>query len=786
MSDEITEELEGVDLVEIPVPYYFDRKLAEVTGAQQELVWQKLNGDQDFSFMPHNRFNDWSDAKTEFFSRSGRADTPSDLLEDEESIQGWTYVADYTFHQLSPGISTYDWYIHARINKNGELEFACFEEVIDSQFSTDEIILSEVTGAEQELVWQKKNGLQTHSLIRIATKEEAEAKLLKNGKIIKSACPQYAGYIVNESNALYTHGSVTRGVRCYGHLWTYWYTVIDNVLYFIGFPLWQGESAGHMVSGQDVVGPYSIPPTEYDLSYYSVGDSSFRTAMSCVMDIWYWDKGEVVKFQEPELPAGAPRILAKYGDDSTETEILNRVLAKWDEKSKTMQQIHEGDILADLTPYPLKGGVYPLKEGLKVLDSTEIVTEELTEDSSSTIYYTGYSGFMPYKAKDISTARIFCPYFGVTVHGNSFYIFTNGAAMWGSNDYSTWDSSPDFDLPAWWDNPPEPEDPDPEDPDGPKPPSPTPNPGPGPGPGPIQPTPPNPVWPANGGYSWHGGKGVKVTWKQIRNTKVNGGLEVQFKIQPETTKRKGTLLYETEIDVSASGGGSYSLPEELGGGSATLSYGVSGTGDITLTNASSYTGGSVTSSGTFNKNVKVPWHGQGKFGSVIKNNQQNSINSILLTCTQGKPYKKRMTIYNSSGTKPSFEVDATFIPITVSINESVVNEIIKNNVLNKVGNTLHGTLTPNSINGTCSNTVTEAPKLDATLSQQPTRWGGAGGLTQATGEVSLNVQNMRLDEGKAQFSVSDGTSGWYEDTMENRGSGSASGQFTVTTAAKNL
>ncbi len=588
---------------------------------------------------------------------------------------------------------------------------------------------------------------------------------------------------MNETNAVYTHGNAKRAVRCYGHLWSYWYAVIDNVLYFIGFPLWQGESQGHMVSGTDEILTFSIPPTEYDKSYSLVPNSEFREKMSLVEDIWLWGGNDT--FNEPELPAGAPRILAKYGDDSTETEILNRVLAKWDNESKTMQQIFEGDIVADLTPYPARGGVYDLKEGLKVLDSSEITTEELTENNRSTFYYSGYSGFMPYPAKDVSTTRVYCPYFGVTCYGNTFYIFTNGAAMWGSNEYTWGDNSPDFDLPSWWVDPPEPEDPEPEDPDGPKPPSPIPNPGPGPGPGPIQPTPPNPVWPANGGYSWHGGKGVKVTWKQIRNTKVNGGLEIQFKIQPQTVKRKGTFLYETEIDVSASGGGSYSIPKELGGGSATLTYGVSGTGDITLTNLSSHQGGSISSSGTFTKNVKVPWHGEAEFGSVIKNNQQNSINSNFLTCTQGQSYIKRMTVYDSTGTKPSFQVDATFIPITVSINENVVKEIVKTNVQNKAGETLYGSLTPNSIEGTCSNTVTEAPKLEATLTKQPTRF-SQGGITQATGEVSLKVQNMRLDEGTAQFAVNDGTSGWYENSMENRGSGSAGGQFTVTTAAKNL
>lgn len=783
MSDEFTEDLEGDELVEIPVPYQFERQLAEITGAEQELVWQKLNGDQDIGFKPFNRFEEWSEAKDLFFSRGGGPDKPSDLQDDEESIQGWTYVADYTFHSLSPGISTFDWYIHARINKDGELEFGCFAEVIENENSNEKCILAEVTGAEQSLVWQKKRGLQTHSL-RIATKEEAEKKLLKNGKIIKSACPQYAGYIVNKTNAVYTYGIITKAVRCYGHLWTYWYSVIDNVLYFIGFPLWQGESQGHMVSGVDDIHTFSIPPTEYDLSYSIIPNSEFREQMSLVQDIWLW--GGDVTFNEPELGVGAPRILAKYGDDSTETEILNRVIAKWDDESKTMQQIHEGDIVADLTHYPYRGGVYPYEGNLRAFDSTETTTVSLPENELSTFYYSGYSGFMPYPAKDVSVAWIFCPYFGVTCYGNSFFIYTNGPSYWGRTDNYPWENNtPDFDLPPWWLNPPEPDDPEPDNPDGPKPPSPTPGPGPVGPVGPVRPTPSNPVWSVNGGYSWHAGKGVKVTWKQIRNTQVKGGLEIQFKIQPDTAKRKGTFLYETEIDVNVSGGGSYSLPEEYVASSATLSYGVEGTGDINLVNTSSYQDDTVTSSGTFTKNVKVPWHAEAEFGSVTKNNQQNSINSNFLTCTQGQSYIKRMTVYDSTGTKPRLQVDATFIPVTVSVNEEVVKNIVKTNVQNKAGETLHGVLSPKSIQGTCTNTKTEAPKLTATLTKQPERTPQEG-ITEATGEVTLEVQNMKLDEGKAEFKVTDSTTSWHEDTMENRGSSSTSGSFTVTTAAKNL
>jgi hypothetical protein len=60
--------------------------------------------------------------------------------------------------------------------------------------------------------------------------------LTSDGKLKKSCLPKYAGYLCNETFTNKTPGEFY--LLCYGHIWTYWYTIVDNVLYFIGLPLY--------------------------------------------------------------------------------------------------------------------------------------------------------------------------------------------------------------------------------------------------------------------------------------------------------------------------------------------------------------------------------------------------------------------------------------------------------------------------------------------------------------------------------------------------------------------
>jgi hypothetical protein len=54
------------------------------------------------------------------------------LKDDSESYVGWTYVADYKTHLLSRNLGKC-YYIHARINRENNLEFGIFDSIINSK-----------------------------------------------------------------------------------------------------------------------------------------------------------------------------------------------------------------------------------------------------------------------------------------------------------------------------------------------------------------------------------------------------------------------------------------------------------------------------------------------------------------------------------------------------------------------------------------------------------------------------------------------------------------------------
>lgn len=794
MSEELEEleDFEAIEGTELPVIkefHNFQRPLAEVTGSQQELVWQKIRGDQEFTIGIYNRFSNTQEV-ADYYYFNAEPDDPLLLEDDYYSNQGWIYVADYTIHSKSPGCEVFKYYIHARLNKNYELEFAAFDYIEESEVLNQELNLGEVTGAEQELVWQKLN-CDFKPVLRIASKEEAEKKLLNNGKLKLSASPQYAGYLVNKSNALYTHGKVTKGVRCYGHIWSYWYSIINNVLYFIGLPLWQGESTGHVVAGSgSYVRSVNIPPTEYDLSSASIGNNEFREAMNLVSEVSLWGAGKNTFENTSAVNAGAARILEKYGDKTSETELVTLVLGKVN--GTNVEQYHRGDIISDIGAFSGLGGSYLYNGGFKAFSSGDFMT---TTEEDSTSYSRGSSGYIPQKTKAVQEGRgMTCAYFFTSyMKGKNLTIYAQGPRFVNS---VLWDDTIDFVIPS--DTPnldepdPNPDEPDNPDPEEPQPPSPTP-PGPytptpyPPNPVPPFPIPPNPVLQINGGYIWRAGKGVTVVGKVKTNNSPFVNVEVAYQISVKSNaKRKGTLHYPVTIEASAEGGGSYPLPEEMGGGTATLSYGVSGGGNISLTNASTASGNSVTPSGEFEKNVVVPWHAEATFGKCVKTSKQNTLNSNILTATvTTKTETIRMNLTTTIAKKP-FPADVTFTVIEVNLNEAAINEIIKNNTIQKIGSNLTGTLSPSSVTGSASKTKTRRPSINATLSNSPQRNKTVAGLTQAVGEISMKITNQRIDRGQAVFSVGNNTSGWYEETMSNRGSANISGSFTVTTPARTL
>lgn len=782
---------EDTDYLTIKQFTQFQRPLGEVTGAMQELVWQKIRGDQDFSLGIYNTHAD-TQAVADYYSGWAEPDRQENLLPDDESIQGWTYVADYTIHSKSPAAECFKYFIHARINYKNEIEFAAFDFVDENETTNEVFNLAEITGSEQDLVWQKKNK-DLKPVLRIAGKEESEKMLLNGGKLKLSAMPQYAGYWVNKSNALYQQGSVVGGVRCYGHIWSYWYSIIDGVLYFVGLPLWTGETTGHVVHGSNSIKSVSIPPTEYDLSSNLIPNNPFREAMSLVTEVDLWGAGSY-QFESPyQKTAGAARILEVYGDYTSETEITKRIIGKIDKQEVT--QFHRGDIISDLGAFSNLGGVFNVNGSLKALSSGDYWSDR---QSDSLTYNRGSSGYVAQKTKNtLEGTGMTCVYFITSYFiGNNLMIQCQGPRFVRSVE---WNSLIDFTLPTGSNpvnppvNPPidPPDDPPidpPIEPPNPNPPSPwppTPNP---PNPVPPTPIPPNPVITIQGGYIWRASnKGIKIVGKVKKNNSPFVNVEVEYTISVTATpKRKGTLNYPVTIDAVANGGGLYKLPEsmrEQHGDYATLSYGVAGDGDISLTNASTASGNSVSSSGSFTKNVIVPWHAEATFGSCKKTSKQNTINSNIVTATvTNKTETIRMWLQTTMTRKP-FEADVEFQVIEVSLNENAVNEIIKNNTIQKIGSNLSGSLSPSNVNGSASNTKTRSPFISASMSGNPNRPVNFG-QAQAVGEISMKVTNQRIEQGQAEFKVTNGTTGWNEEN--SRGSATISGSFKVTTPAKTL
>ena len=772
MSEEVETEDEYT-MLEVPSETAFHRNLVEITGGDDRLIYSRLNGDQLGTLGVKQRFESNDDIR-EFF-KDGYPDEEVLLDDDEESVQRWTYVADYTIHSLTPGCDQFEYFIHARINKNYELEFAAFTDIIDTVDNErkETYILAEIPDSSG--TWQKIEGVQNR-LLKIASKEEAEKVMLNGGKIKVSSLPQYAGFLVNKSNARYLHGRITKGLRCYGHIWSYWYTIIDNTLYFIGFPLWTGETSGHILT--TVSYPVPVPPTEYDRSY-GIGNSEFRDAMSLVESIWYQDG---VEGENDEVSPGAARILKKYGDWTTPTNVLQVVLAKYDSESKQLQQYHRGDIVNCLSSQSILGGVYVIDGKYKALSGTDF---NFKNDEVAFYYKRGNSGFMPQKTRAVQQGKgyVFLYEMFPTIYGNSLRIQMGGPMMiytdgWGSDEY-------DFNIPFSNVNPepnPDPEDPEEEDP-GPNPPTPWPSPGPNPSPNPPQPTPPSPIWPAAGGFIWVAGKGIDIKGKELANPK-NGPVEIEFKITVnKKPKRVGTLNYETTLNVNASGGGAYALPPRMGGGAAYLSYGVDGESDISVRNASTYLNERVSPSGTFTKNLKLTWHASATFGSVTKTNWDSSLNSNFLTVTNtGKTIKKRMLV--NKGKPNEFEVEASFTELRVDLNEEAVNQIIKNNTIKKLGNQVNARMSPSSIRGSVSGGNTAPPLLCASLIGSPTRPTENAGVAEPLGEMSMTITDQKIDSGKLEFKVTNSTKEWEE--AGGRHSASIAGAFKVTTAAKNL
>lgn len=293
-------------------------------------------------------FSDFKAVK-EWLKTAETQPSPENSLykEDDTSIQGWTYVADYKTHKLSLTQGK-TFYIHARITADNKLEFTFF----------DTIVQSNIVNNLQALALDFTNNNTTKSL-KIASKEEAEKYLLTadKSKIKLSALPKYAGYLNDYSEQFIDN----RIYNVFGNICSYWYTISNNILYFCGFPLYESEDTGLLFDENKNLVEGNLPPTHlnYDLVE---GNTPFKEALDLVAK----------KDTEPDengVYSGAKKILQKYGDSTESSEVMIIPVAN------NFRNITHGDVFNNINAFSETGGAYQHKGEIKIADFYDLTVE---------------------------------------------------------------------------------------------------------------------------------------------------------------------------------------------------------------------------------------------------------------------------------------------------------------------------------------------------------------------------------------------------------------------------
>ena len=277
--------------------------------------------------------------------------------EDIHSVQGWTHVANYEAHPLSlSGGKIY--YIHARINSNNKLEFAAFDNKIENNIVSDKkFLFSNII-----------NG-NNNKQLSIATKEESEKYLLTEDrtKIKVSALPKYAGYLCDHADVIINNTTY----NTFGNIYTYWYTISGNILYFCAFPLYKSDKKGLIYGEDGSLTETNIPPTQ--LNYINADkNDKFKIAIDSIFN-------KENKPDEDGVYSGAKMILLKYGDFSENTAFASYII------SKNNKNIIGNNIRNNISAFSEIGGIYNKNGTLIPADFYDLLIESPAEDGYSHI-----------------------------------------------------------------------------------------------------------------------------------------------------------------------------------------------------------------------------------------------------------------------------------------------------------------------------------------------------------------------------------------------------------------
>ena len=181
----------------------------------------------------------------------------------ETDKQAWTYVTDFTLHPKTPNVEInrlpFNYYLHARVRADNKLEFAFFDAIIENIPSAVDFDLANIhleggdpKGTKVQSL-QYLCGDQAIAPLRVAGKDEAEAFLLDNDrKLLRARCPKFLGTLMHSGAQTIKVGyhetpnqeQSTEVISYYGHIWSYWGTIENNILYIVGIPIYQGDETG--------------------------------------------------------------------------------------------------------------------------------------------------------------------------------------------------------------------------------------------------------------------------------------------------------------------------------------------------------------------------------------------------------------------------------------------------------------------------------------------------------------------------------------------------------------
>lgn len=316
----------------------------------------------------------------------------------------WQYITDFSFSKYDPFTNYYAEndeyykikpryvYLHARI-KDGKLEFGFYNKKNNYCSEHYEVISEGISYGDQYITHQNGHINDIFGGFKIASKAESEKMMLKNGKLLMSTNPQFAGYIINRGFAEVELHRIDKNEQFYmpyyGHIWTYWYTIIGNTLYFVGLPLYNQDQSSYIKrtitdDGVKRTKKYlvDLPFTESELIDAYINEETDTPAGKYLAAIWYI--GEELEASETSDRDGDVKYTydfnfgngfnyvsflndTDYVDYDPSISIVDKILVLVNPKTKRIETKFHGDILESAAsttisyPYYARNGLADYK-----------------------------------------------------------------------------------------------------------------------------------------------------------------------------------------------------------------------------------------------------------------------------------------------------------------------------------------------------------------------------------------------------------------------------------------